>query len=163
MRQSADAANAQSLTAQARQHLDEVRTLLEQVKKRAEPLTVEDLESRIEPMLAALVALAQMDLAQLEQATEHAGKVAQDAASLRHSLRNATERAEAASETFQQNLWHQIGWQMALAALAGLLGAGLLAVLLSFGVGLRQPDLHLDCRKVQAEIQRQQAPSLPRR
>ena len=162
MRQSADAANAQSLTERARKCLRDAESLLEQVKKRAEPLTVEDLESRIEPMLAALVALAQMDLAQLEQATEHAGKVAQDAASLRRDLTTASSRAEEAATAWRGSMWEHAGWLMALSALAGLIGALLIVGFLLWGDGLKPPAVYLDCQKVQQELQRQ-APSLPRR
>lgn len=165
MKQSADAANAQSLTERARQQLQEVQELLEQVRaqSKAHPLTAEELEQKMEPLLSTLAMWAQVDIGHLEQATEHAHKGALAAASLRSHLSEATERAQEAATTLRAGLLEQVAWQAFLCMFAGLLGAGFLAALLHFGVGLSQPALHLDCRKVQAEIQRQQAPLLPQR
>ena len=161
LKQSAAAANAQDLTAQARQHLDEVRTLLEQVKKReaAHPLTAEELEQRIEPMLAALVSVAQVNLSAIERAGTAAAQAADSVKSLATGLERASDRAEAASETFRETLWQQVGWQMVLAALAGLIGAALMCGLLLWGGGLKPPSVYLDCQRVQQEIQRQQQPA----
>ena len=166
MKQSADAANAESLTERARRLLQEAQDLLEQVRQReqARPLTAEELEQRMEPMLATMVALAQLDLSHLEQATEATTEAAQRVGRLGYDLERASERAEAASVTFRETLFQQMGWQAILCVLAGLFGAGLLAALLSYGVGLQQPAVYLDCQRVQQHLQQQhQAPSLPRR
>ena len=157
LKQSAAAANAQDLTAQARQHLDEVRTLLEQVKKReaAHPLTAEELEQRIEPMLAALVSVAQVNLGAIERAGTAAAQAADSVKSLATGLERASDRAEAASETFRETLLQQNVWQMALCLLSGLAGAALLVAYLIWAGGLKPASVNLNYRDLQEWLQGQ--------
>lgn len=162
MKQSADAANAESLTERARRLLQEAQDLLEQVRQReqARPLTAEELEQRIEPLLSTLVMVAQLDVSQLERATEATTKAAQEAHRLRYDMQTAGERAQEAAETWRGSVNTQAGWLMALSALAGLIGALLIVGFLLWGGGLKPPSVYLDCQRVQQELQRQ---ALPRR
>ena len=162
LKQSAAAANVQDLSEKARAQLQEAQTLLEQVRAQsmAHPLTAEELEQRIEPLLSALVMVAQLDVTQLERATEAATKAAQEAHRLRYDMQTAGERAQEAAETWRGSVNTQAGWLMALSALAGLIGALLIVGLLLWGGGLKPPSVYLDCQRVQQELQRQ---ALPRR
>lgn len=155
MRQSADAANAQSLTDKARQLLQETQDLLEQVKQRAKPLTAEDLENRIEPLLSALVMVAQMDVTQLEQATKHAGEVARESKELRYDLQRASEEAQEAARTWRGSVLAQAGWLMVLSALSGLIGALLIVGFLHWGGGLKPSSVTVDYRDLQEWLQGQ--------